>query len=313
MSKVRIVFLGTPEFAVHALKELVKDEHFEIVGVVTQPDRPAGRKMQLTPSPVKSFAQSHGLQVISPESVNKEVILQEIEKWSAEVAVVVAFGQILSTKFLGLFKMGAVNIHGSILPRWRGAAPIQRAIEAGDTESGVTLQKIVKELDAGDIIGIRKCAVDPNMSAMQLHDELAVLGADLLHLELMDYMRGNLAPIPQDPAGITFAKKIDKAECEINWSLPAQQIHNKVRALQMGPGAFTVWQGKKLKIHETRVSSLPGVPGAVASVTADELIVGCSQGSLSLVTVQPESRTRMKISEFLKGNALAKGDRFGAS
>ncbi|RYZ87123.1 MAG: methionyl-tRNA formyltransferase, partial [Proteobacteria bacterium] len=204
MSKVRVCFLGTPEFAVVSLKALLEDSHFEVVGVVTQPDRPAGRKMQLTPSPVRALAEARGLRVIAPESLRKDpAAVSEIQSWSAEVAVVVAFGQILTQAFLDMFRFGAVNVHGSVLPRWRGAAPIQRGIEAGDDYSGVTLQKMVKKLDAGDIIGIRKVALDQEITAMQLHDQLAVLGADLLRVELMDYVRGNLAPIPQDESLVT--------------------------------------------------------------------------------------------------------------
>jgi methionyl-tRNA formyltransferase len=311
VSKVRVCFLGTPEFSRVALEALAKDEHFEIVGVVTQPDRPAGRKMQLTPSAVKSFALAHGLKVISPESVNKDVILEEIRSWTAEVAVVVAFGQILSEKFLKLFQRGAVNIHGSILPRWRGAAPIQRAIEAGDTESGVTLQKIVKELDAGDILGIRKLKLETDLSAMDVHDQMAVLGADLLHVELMDYVRGNLAPVPQDPKGVTFAKKISKAESEIDWNRKATDLHNKIRALQMGPGTFTKLQGKVLKIHKSQVTDASGPAGTVLAVSGDELVIGCGQGSLRLLVVQPESKARMSIADFLKGRNLEKGEKLG--
>jgi methionyl-tRNA formyltransferase len=313
VSKVRVCFLGTPEFALVALKDLLLDEHFEVVGVVTQPDRPAGRKMILTPSPVKSLAMSRGIPVISPESVNKEFVLSEIEKWSAEVAVVVAFGQILSTKFLNLFPFGAVNIHGSVLPRWRGAAPIQRAIEHDDKESGVTLQKVVKELDAGDVLGIRRVQLDNEMTAMELHDQLAVLGCELLHLELMDYVRGNLAPIPQDPAGVTLAKKIDKQESLIKWIEPAQKIHNKVRAFTMGPGCHTVLAGKKLKLHKTSVVEGEGVPGTVISVSENSLVVATGVGALSLISVQPESRNRMSIAEFLKGYPLKKGDVIGAN
>ncbi len=311
MSKIRVCFLGTPDFSVVALRALLKDEHFEIVGVITQPDRPSGRKMQMTPSPVKIFALSHGLRVMSPESVNKEPLLQEIQKWGAEVAVVVAFGQIVSTKFLGLFPHGAVNVHGSVLPRWRGAAPIQRAIEFGDTESGVTLQKMVKELDAGDILGIRKMKIEPNQNALELHDQMAILGSDLLHVELMDYVRGNLAPVPQDPAKVTYAKKIDKSESEINWTESAEKIHNKIRAFVMGPGTFTILNGKKIKIHATRLAAGNGKPGQVIALTADSLAVAAGAGSLELIELQPESRNRMKISEFLKGNPLKMGDLIG--
>lgn len=310
MSKIRICFLGTPEFAVRSLERLICDEHYEIVGVVTQPDRPAGRKLQLTPSPVKARAQQAGLTVISPVKINQE--LGEIQKWGAEVAVVVAFGQILSTEFLQMFPFGAVNVHGSVLPRWRGAAPIQRALEAGDTESGVTLQKIVKELDAGDIIGIRRVPVPENRTALELHDELADLGADLLQIELMDYLRGNLAPSPQDPQGVTLAKKIDKSECLIDWHQSALQIHNKARGFLMGPGTFALWQGKKLKLHRTEVvDRLPtGDIGRILKAEGSDLWVQAGPGILALKEVQPESRNKMSAADFLKGTVIKKGDAF---
>lgn len=319
MSKVRVCFLGTPEFAVTSLQALLDDEHFEVVGVVTQPDRPAGRKMQLTPSPVKSLALSRGLPVLTPESLRKEPeSVEQIRAWRAEVAVVVAFGQILTQAFLDMFPFGAVNVHGSILPRWRGAAPIQRGIEAGDTESGVTLQKMVKKLDAGDIIGLRRVPLDSEITAMELHDKLAVLGADLLRVELMDYVRGNLVPQPQDESLVTYAHKIDKAESEIRWELPAVAIHNKIRALTMGPGSYTLLGGKKLKIHKTQVrdsggASSPLFPeaGRLLDVTDKYLSVRCGTGVLNIFEVQPESRTRMTVADFLKGHPLKAGDHLG--
>jgi methionyl-tRNA formyltransferase len=327
VSKVRLCFLGTPEFAVTSLKALIADDHYEIVGVVTQPDRPAGRKMQLTPSPVKTVALAHGLRVICPESLKKEpAYLDEIRSWKAEVAVVVAFGQILTQEFLDSFPFGAVNVHGSLLPRWRGAAPIQRSLEAGDRESGVTLQKIVKKLDAGDVIGLRKVSLDDEINATELYEKLAELGADLLRVELMDYVRGNLAPKPQDESFVTHAAKIDKAEAEIHWDQPAEKIHNKVRALAMGPGTYTVLGGKKLKIHKTRVStasvgagsggaaSSAGVgvqPGSIVSIGEDKISVRCGAGVLDIFEVQPESRNRQKIADFLKSHPLKKGDVFG--
>lgn len=314
MSKIRVCFLGTPEFAVTSLKALLADDHFEVVGVVTQPDRPAGRKLQLTPSPVKQLAMTHNLRVLAPESLKKNpLMLDEIRKWGAEVAVVVAFGQILTQEFLDSFRFGCVNVHGSILPRWRGAAPIQRAIEAGDLETGVTLQKMVKKLDAGDIIGIRKVKITPEMNAMELHDELAVLGADLLRVELMDYVRGNLAPVPQDESQVTIAPKIEKHESQIDWSLTAKAIDGKIRGFVYGPGTYTIIQGKKLKIHKAvPVSGVVTVePGTVTSVGADYFSVATGDGILKLMEVQPESRTRMSVADFLKGHELKAGDKIG--
>jgi methionyl-tRNA formyltransferase len=315
VSKVRVCFLGTPEFAVTSLQALIDDDHFQVVGVVTQPDRPAGRKMNLTPSPVKMLAMNHGLHVITPESLKKNPQrVEEIRAWGAEVAVVVAFGQILTQEFLDMFPFGAVNVHGSVLPRWRGAAPIQRGIEAGDKESGVTLQKMVKKLDAGDIIGIRRVPLNDEITAMELHDQLAVLGADLLRVELMDYIRGNLVPHPQDESQVTYAPKIEKTESEIKWMLPAVEIHNKIRALTMGPGSYTLLGGKKLKIHKTRVSEKAGAhpeAGRIVDVNEEFISVRCGGGVLNIFEVQPESRNRMPVRDFLKGHPLKAGDSVG--
>lgn len=306
MSKVRVCFLGTPEFAVQSLKSLLSDSHYEIVGVVSQPDRPAGRKMQLTPSAVKSFALEKGLRVVTPESAKDPAFLEELATWQAEVAVVVAYGQILTQKFMDIFPFGAVNIHGSILPRWRGAAPIQRAVEAGDKETGVTLQKIVKALDAGDVFGVRKVILDDEITAMELHDKLAALSGELLHVELMDYVRGNLMPVPQDPAGVTHAKKLDKSESVLDWNEPALKIHNKVRAFTMGPGTFTTLAGKKVKIHRTRLTSekSSAAAGSVISTGDKGLKVQTGGGVLEILELQPESRNKINAAEFAKGHNL---------
>ena len=198
MSRVRVLFLGTPEFAVTSLQRLIDDEHFEVVAVVSQPDRPAGRKMQLKPSPVKEVALAKGLPVFTPETVNTEEFRAKILELKPESAAVVAFGQILGQKFLDLFPKGCVNVHGSLLPRWRGAAPIQRAVMAGDAETGVALQIVVRKLDAGPVLGIRRLPLSDSMNAFELHEALKGLGADLLHVEYIDYLRGNLFPIAQD-------------------------------------------------------------------------------------------------------------------
>lgn len=316
MSKVRVCFLGTPEFAATALKSMIEDDHYEIVGVITQPDRPAGRKMVLTPSPVKTLALSNGLRVLTPESVNKDFMIEQIKSWSAEVAVVVAFGQILSQKFLDLFQFGAVNIHGSLLPKWRGAAPIQRALEAGDQETGVTLQKIVKALDAGDIIGVRKVTINEQMQATELFSKLAVLGCELLHVELMDYIRGNLSPVPQDHSAMTLAKKIDKTESKIDFNQSAKNLHNKVRAFNMGPGTYTFLNGKKIKLLKTSYQDGPVTSdlarlGRVTEVNDQHILIQAVSGLLEVFELQPESRNKMSVSEFLKGHDLKIGDVFG--
>lgn len=312
MSKVRICFLGTPGFAVESLKALIADEHYQVVGVITQPDRPAGRKLQLTPSPVKQYAQAQGIPVLSPESLkNNKLILDQVRVWAAEVAVVVAFGQILSEDFLKLFTYGCVNLHASLLPAWRGAAPIQRAIEAGDRETGVTLQKMVKKLDAGDILGFRKTKILEAEDSKALFARLAILGTDLLRVELMDYIRGNLVPVPQDENHVTYAKKIEKTEALLNWSQSAVEIERKVRAFSMGPGTHTFFQQKILKIHTVKVEQELGqkntIPGQVISVSDHSFLVGTGDGLLEILELQPESRSRMKAQDFLKGHALQAG------
>jgi methionyl-tRNA formyltransferase len=311
MSKVRVIFLGTPNFAVTSLRALLDDDHYDVAGVVTQPDRPAGRKMQLQASPVKNYCYSRGIKVISPETVNSEVMLDEFRIWGAEVAIVVAFGQILSEEFIKLFPLGAVNIHGSLLPRWRGAAPIQRALEYGDQETGVTLQKIVKKLDAGDILGIRKIPITDEMDAQSLHDVMAELSGDLLHVELMDYMRGNLSGLPQDQALVTYAKKIEKSESQIDWNKSSKAIFNKVRAFVMGPGTWTTYNESKLKIHKVVVinETTKEKPGTIVLASGEEIWVSTGGGGIiKILELQPESRNRINSADFIKGYSLKVGE-----
>lgn len=312
MSVVRVCFLGTPDFAKTHLEALLKDEHYEVVGVVTQPDRPAGRKMQLTPSPVKVLALENNIPVLTPENLRKEPdALEQIKAWKAEVAVVVAFGQILPQVFLDSFQFGAVNVHGSLLPKWRGAAPIQRSIEAGDAVTGVALQKMVYKLDAGAVIGERKVELDEKINATELYNRLAVLGCDLLHVDLMDYVRGNLAPREQDESQMTLAPKISKEESLLNFNEPAKKLHNKVRAFSMGPGTYVMFQGKRLKVIESFYSNEESNQTAGAIFEAGpSLKIQTGEGVLELLTVQPESKSKMAAGDFLKSVSLKKGDQF---
>lgn len=317
MSTVRVCFLGTPDFAAQHLQALLDDDHFEVVGVVTQPDRPAGRKMQLTPSPVKMLAEKNNLQVLTPENLKKdEECLAAIRSWKAEVAVVVAYGQILPQSFLDSFRFGAVNVHGSLLPLYRGAAPIQRSLENGDTQTGVSLQKMVFKLDAGPVIGERVIALDDEINATELYSHMAKLGCELLHMEFMDYLRGNLVPRAQDESKVTIAAKISKEESLLNWKLPAEKLHNKVRAFSMGPGTYVMMSGlmggKRLKIHKTKVISSDSKnqqsPGYVVKSDSDHLWIQCGENILSLLEVQPESKPKMKIQDFLKSHVYKVGD-----
>lgn len=313
MNPIKVCFLGTPAFAAVHLKFLLNHPAYKVVGVVTQPDRPTGRKMQLTPSVVKVTALENSLPVLTPENLRKETgVFETIKSWQADVAVVVAFGQILSQEFLDSFKYGAVNIHGSLLPMWRGAAPIQRSLEAGDTEGGVTLQKMVKRLDAGAIIGERKIELGDEMTATELYDRLAVLGCELLETALLDSIKGEVLPVEQDETKVTIAAKIEKSESLLNWKMGAREIHNRVRAFTMGPGTYVMFQGKRLKIHRTRVTieNSTGTPGVIVATDSSGLQVQTGAGQISVLEVQPESKARMPIADFLKATELKKGDLF---
>ncbi len=313
MSRIRTLFLGTPEIARTCLEAMIKDEHFEIVGVVTQPDRPAGRKLQLQPSPVKELVLPLGIPILSPENINVPEVLQQIAALKAECAVVVAFGQILRNEFLAMFPNKVVNVHASILPHLRGAAPIQRALMNGDKETGVSLQVMVRKLDAGPLLGVRRFALTDEMNAYDSYKKCEELGVQLLVVDFMDYMRGNLHAVAQDESKVTLAPKIDKSEAAIDWSRPAETIHNLVRGLAMGPVAQTTRAGKILKIHRTLVVNEQDTavrPGQLAQVHKS-LIVQCGQGSLELLEIQPESRAKMPVGEYLRGYPVKPGDFFG--
>lgn len=313
MSQIKVCFLGTPEFAAEHLQVLINHPHFEVVGVVTQPDRPAGRKMQLTPSAVKVLAQKNNLQILTPENLRKEPeVFEIIQSWKAEVAVVVAFGQILSQDFLDSFKFGAVNVHGSLLPQYRGAAPIQRSLQNGDTVTGVSLQKMVFKLDAGPVIAERKIELNSEINATELYSALSILGCELLKTDLLKYVKGEITPVVQNESKVTVAHKILKEESLLDFKLPAISLHNKIRAFSMGPGTYVMFQGKRLKIHKTKsLSSQNLLPvGSIADVSAELLNIQCGDGVLSLLEVQPESKPKLKIADFLKSMSFKKGDLF---
>lgn len=314
MSEVRVCFLGTPDFAAQALASVLKDEHYKVVGVVSQPDRPKGRNLQLTPSAVKKLALEKGLPVLTPESLKKQPeFVQQIREWKAEVAIVVAFGQILDQTFLDLFPFGCVNVHASLLPRWRGAAPIQRCLEMGDLKTGVCLQKMVLKLDAGDVLGSREISLDSEINSLELHDHLAALGTELLHVELMDYIRGHLVPLPQDEALVTVAKKIEKSESQLDFSKSALSLHNKARAFVWGPGVHTHYKGQRVKIHKTRVTekSVNEKPGTLIELGTESFQIATGDGVLEILEAQPENKNRMSAVELVKRLNLQRGDQFG--
>jgi methionyl-tRNA formyltransferase len=313
VSVIRVLFLGTPEFARYHLEHLLNDEHYKVVGVVSQPDRPRGRKMQLTPSPVKEFAVQKGLPVFTPEKASDPEFLEQINKLNAEAAIVVAFGQILRPQFLQMFPNKVVNVHGSVLPKLRGAAPIQRTLMNNDTDGGVSLQVMVDKLDAGPVIGARKLAIPENMDALELHNALMPLGFDLLHVDLMDYLRGNLIPLKQNEDNVTFAPKIKPEEEKLNWQNSALEIHNIVRGLALQGGAYTILEGKRFKIHKTiktKDKKSVSSPGQI-EVKDSKIFVACGdQIVIELLVVQPEGKPRMSAADFLKGASSLKLERF---
>lgn len=307
---IKTVFFGTPEFAIPTLEALVDDSRFEVIHVVSQPDRPAGRKMRLTPSVVKARAQELRIPVTTPEKCNTGEFIEFFKSLDADLAVVVAFGQILPQKLLDVLPQKFVNLHGSLLPRWRGAAPIQRAVMEGDLKTGVSLQVMVKKLDAGDVISEVVTLIEPNENAISLHDRLALLGARLVQESLPDYVSGDIKPTAQDESKVNYAHKIDKAESAIDWNLSAKKIHQNLRGLALGPGAFCVFKGKKLKIHKALVideNSSGFVAGQISAMDDHSFNVQTSAGQLQVLEVQPESKAKMDVKAFMLGNSLELG------
>jgi methionyl-tRNA formyltransferase len=308
----RVIFLGTPDIAVPCLDKLVSIREIEVVGVITQPDRPAGRSMQLQMSPVKKAALSHGLPVISPEKVRTPEVLEWIRKLNPDSSVVIAFGQILSKEFLSLFPKQSVNLHASLLPKWRGAAPIQRSLMNEDKKTGVSLQVIVPKLDAGPLLGLREITIDENMNAFDLYSKVKVTAPELLSQEYLEYLRGTKSPVEQDESAVTIANKISKQEGLINWELSSGEIRNRIRGLWMWPGSWTLRAGKTLKIWATNaMGEHGGKPGVIIKSDTQSVTVSCGKGSLQILEVQPESRAKMAASEYLKGYPVEIGEKLG--
>lgn len=306
----KVLFCGTPEFAREQLDFLLQDPDYHVVTVVSQPDRPSGRGHKMMPSPVKEFALSKNLKVLTPEKASDPQFISEIQKNTYDVCIVVAYGQILKKNFLQLFPNVCVNVHASLLPRWRGAAPIQRSIMAGDIETGVCLQVVVPRLDAGAVIGERRLKISVQADAKIIHDELAGLSQQLLAVDLKKYLSGEVVPIEQDEALVTYAHKIEKLESDIDWRLSAQEIHNKVRGLTMNAYASCTFQKKRLKVLKTVPVSGQKNAGEVVEANGERLVIGCGKDCLQLLTVQPESKKPMAVAEFLKGYKISIGGHF---
>jgi methionyl-tRNA formyltransferase len=308
---MRLVFAGTPEFAARALSALVVAGH-DIPLVLTQPDRPAGRGMKLKPSAVKEVALAHGLTVAQPESLKPEAAHQAIVDVRPDLMVVAAYGLILPQAVLDIPRLGCVNIHASLLPRWRGAAPIQRAIQAGDRETGISLMQMDAGLDTGDILSLRPLAIAATDTAGSLHDKLAALGAQCI-VELLPRLgRGEVVHLAQDATLATYATKITKDEAYIDWRRGADELHRQIRAFNPYPGMQTQHLGNSLKLWSATACTGHGVPGEILSVSPTGIQVACGSGALNLLELQLSGGKRLLTAAFLAGHPLHAGDCLGA-
>lgn len=321
--KLRVLFYGTPHFSVPALEALLNHPGITVVGVVTQPDKPSGRGAKLQKSPIKEVAEAHGVPVLQPKSIRKELdsfitAVQALPGANAgiDIGVVIAFGQILPTGALFLPKAGSVNIHASLLPRWRGAAPIHRAIEAGDRETGVCLMAMDEGLDTGDVYSEAQTVISPTETTGKLHDTLANLGATLLASDIHKIANGSIKARPQVAEGMTYASKVTSEECLINWSNSADVIARKIRAFSPFPGAYTFINNKRLKIFSAMSaanSSSEGVAGEILSTSSDQGIgVQTGAGVLAIHELQLEGKARASVKDFLNGNFISAGVKLGA-
>ena len=300
---MRVVFMGTPDIAATCLEKLLSDG-FEVVGVYTQPDRPKGRGMKLVASPVKEVALKAGIPVVQPLHFKDDETVAQLAAFKPDVVAVVAYGRILPQKVLDLVPGGFINIHASVLPQYRGSAPYQWAVLDGLRETGVSAQFMVHEMDAGDVIGVSKTPIGPNETAGELLDRLAVLGAQLLSDTLHDFEKGACVATPQDPAGVSLAPMLDKSMCPIDWTKPAQKIHDQVRGLHPWPVATMELQGKKFKVHATALCEGAGQPGQILGLTKRGLRIACGEGALEILSLQAEGGKRMNAPDYFRGHPL---------
>ena len=307
---LRIVFMGTPDFAVPTLVEIVGRGH-EVVAVYTRAPKPAGRRgLELTPSPIEREARRFALPVLTPTTLRGADAEGIARGHGADVAVIVAYGLILPKPILEAWPLGAFNLHASLLPRWRGAAPINRAIMAGDLDTGVMVMKMEAGLDTGPISMAERVPIASDATAGDLHDRLARLGADLMVRALGAIERGSLTLTPQPEAGVTYASKIGKDETRISWARPWQEVHDHIRGLSPFPGAWfeIAGEGARIKVLRTTKGEGTGVPGTVLD---DQLTVACADGAVRILELQRAGRQAMKAGEFLRGTSVAVGTRLG--
>jgi len=302
---MKIIFAGTPEFAVPALQMLLESAH-EVVAVYTQPDRPAGRGRKLLPGPVKRLALSAGIPVFQPTDLKQEADIEQLKSLDADLMVVVAYGLILTQRVLDIPKLGCINIHGSLLPRWRGAAPINRAIMAGDKQTGVTIMHVVKKLDAGDMLHKTVCTIGEQETASELHDRMMVMGAEGLTKTLALIEADQLSPEKQDEALVTYAHKLEKSESEMDWTRSASDLALQVRGLNAWPVAQTKMEDKVMRIWQAEALSDKSstAPGTILADTK-HIDVATGDGVLRLLEIQLPGKKRMQVADFLNARHVA--------
>jgi len=311
MPALRIVFMGAAELSCASLQALIAVPDFQVVAVVTQPDRPKGRDLKLLPTPVKESALRANLPVLQPEKARSESFLEELRLFAPQLIVVAAYGQILPKSVLDLPRFGCLNVHTSLLPRYRGPAPIQWAILNGDAQTGVSIMKMDVTLDTGDILAQDSTPIRPEDNSATLHDRLARMGAELLVRTIPEYAAGRLTPRPQPAAGTSYAPKISKQDGRIDWRQPARAIWNRVRGLVPWPGAFAHLPGSPkpqfLKIWDSEIVPETGAPGEILHADKHGVVVACGHEALRILVLQREGGRRLKAHEFLAGHPLQPG------
>ena len=300
---MRVVFMGTPDIAATCLKRILADG-FQVVGVYTQPDRPKGRGMKLTASPVKEVALDAGIPVFQPENFREEETVEALRALKPDICAVVAYGRILPQKVLDVPTLGCINIHASLLPKYRGSAPYQWAVLNGEKETGVTAMYLCREMDAGDMIDRVTTPIGENETAGEVLDRLALLGAGLLSKTLDRFQAGPVAGEKQDESLVSYAPMLDKSLCPIDFHRTAQQVHDQVRGLQPWPVATMELQGKHFKVHETRIAAGKGKPGEILGLTKTGLVIACGEGAVEIRSLQAEGGKRMNAPDYFRGHPL---------
>ena len=311
---MNLVFMGTAELSCASLEKLARDQQFSVLAAVTQPDKPQGRDLKLTPSPVKRLAEKLNLPVLQPARARDETFIAQLRELKPDLIVVVAYGQILPPAILALPPHGCLNVHTSLLPKYRGAAPIQWAIADGEPETGVTIMQMDAGLDTGPILSVRRTPILPTDDSQSLHDRLAQIGADLLEETIPDHVAGKIRPQPQPAAGVSYAAKIKKEDGKIDWHSPAEKIWNRLRAFTPWPGAFTFLPAEPkphlLKVWKAEIAQKSGPPGEMLAADKTGIVVGCGEKALRILELQREGGRRLTAEQFLIGHPLKPGQKF---